>query len=288
MTGDEADILPAATSVGRLAFTVADVESLSDFYCEVVGLTELARRDDRVELGPPNGSGVLVLRESDKPERPDDAAGLFHAAFRVPNRAALSDALERVRHQWHLDGASDHLVSEALYLTDPEGNGIEIYCDRPRDEWPRPADGSGVEMDTRPLTFEELPDATGNSRVPPATDIGHVHLEVTSLPSSEAFYRTFGLNVQARYGEQATFLAAGDYHHHVGLNTWNARSAPTTGRGLAWVEFFIPDGGLEAALHRFEEHDVQVDRRGTNETLNLDADARVADPDDIELRLTDA
>lgn len=271
--------LPGGSHVGAVALDVADIDRVASFYSDVVGFDGLDHTDDEVVLGPEDGPQTLVLRSSpDTPERPDDAAGLFHVAFRVPDRAALADALGRVRSGGHLSGASDHRVSEALYLSDPEGNGVEIYCDRPREEWPRTPDG-GVAMETLPLEFDSLPDGRGEDHVPAGTDVGHVHLEVTSIPDAEAFYRALGMDLQARYGDQAAFLAAGDYHHHVGLNTWNHRTAPASGRGLAWFELVVPDReAVEDAVDRIEEYGTPVER--TN------GGTRVRDPDEIGFRLT--
>lgn len=229
--------------------------------------------------GPEYGRRLLELRAApDLPDRPADAAGLFHVAFRVPDRVALTDALERIRENWRLAGASDHKVSEALYLSDPEHNGVEVYRDRPRGEWPRTPDG-GVDMQTLPLDFDSLPDAAGGQRVPAGSDVGHVHLEVTSLPASVSFYRALGMTVRARYGSEAAFLAAGDYHHHVGLNTWNHRTAPASGRGLASFEVVLPDGdAVVAAVHRLEAHGCAVEW--------TDDVARVDDQDGVSLDLT--
>lgn len=270
--------LPAEAHVGSVQLDVADLEGMTSFYRDVVGLDRLEASDDRVVLGPGGGPGILVLEASpETPARPEDAAGLFHVAYRVPDRPALADALDRVRAGGHLSGASDHRVSEALYLSDPEDNGVEIYCDRPRDEWPRTEEG-GVAMATLPLEFDSLPDGRGEPSVPEGTSVGHVHLEVTAIPDSEAFYRALGMGVQARYGDQAAFLAAGDYHHHLGLNTWNHRTAPTTGRGLAWFQVVVPDGeAVDEAVDRLEDHGATVEATETG--------ARVEDPDGIGLHL---
>lgn len=272
--------LPADTNVGAVHLRVADLDRTTTFYRDVVGLDQLERDDDsEAVLGPEGGPGVLVLESApDTPDRPDDAAGLFHVAFRVPDRAALADALARIRDGWRLSGASDHRVSEALYLSDPEDNGVEIYCDRPREEWPRTPDGD-VDMATLRLDFDALPDGRGEERVPPGTDVGHVHLEVTSLPSAVAFYRALGMRVQARYADQAAFLAAGDYHHHVGLNTWHHRETPASGRGLGWFEVVVPDGEtLDAAVARLEDHGATVEA--------TDSGAQVDDPDEISIHLS--
>lgn len=271
--------LPATSAIGRVALRVTDLDRLVEFYRDVVGLVVHHREGDRATLG--NGEEPLLsLRvDPDAPERHRDETGLFHTAFRVPSRAALGDALERVRGRWHLTGASDHLVSEALYLADPEGNGIEIYRDRPREEWPTNPDGT-VGMETRRLDIDALGDlCTGKDTVPSETDVGHVHLEVSSLADAREFYvDALGMNVRQRYGESALFVAAGDYHHHVGLNVWNGRSEPASGRGLAWFEVVVPDReSLDGVRRRFEEREIDVSETEDGIT--------VADPDEIQLRI---
>ncbi|WP_128904202.1 VOC family protein [Halorubrum amylolyticum] len=248
------DRLPAGTRIGRVALRVADIDEMTAFYRDVVGLAVLDRGDDRATLGV-EGTPLLVLeRDPDRPERGRTDAGLFHAAFRVPSRAALGEALARVRNRWRLDGASDHLVSEALYLDDPEGNGVEIYRDRPREEWPVDDDGT-VRMATEPLDVRGVAGAAGDSdlteRAPPDTDVGHVHLEVTSLSAFEAIYvEGLGFDV-GMTGPDVRFVAAGGYHHHLGANTWRGRTTPAAGRGLSWFEVVVPDAAaLEAARER--------------------------------------
>ena len=290
--------LPASSGIGRVALRVGDLDETVAFYRDVVGL-RVRSRDESVDEGTDGDGGggstatlgtadrpLLELRtDPDAPERPETAAGLFHTAFRVPSRAALGDALERIREHWRLTGASDHLVSEALYLRDPEGNGVEIYCDRPREAWPTTDDGR-VEMTTDPLDLDSLAaESTGDESVPKGSDVGHVHLEVTSLDAARAFYAdALGLNVrQAMSG--ALFLAAGEYHHHVGCNVWNGRSSPAEGRGLAWFEVVVPAEALAAVRERFEAADVAVD--GIPDESSGDG-FTVTDPDGIELRVRPA
>lgn len=278
--------LPETARVGRVALLVADLEETVAFYRDVVGLAVLARDEATATLGA-GDNPLLELRASDAPPRPDDAAGLYHLAVRFPSQAALADALARVRdrERWRLSGASDHRVSEALYLSDPEGNSVELYRDRPRDAWPVTDDGR-VRMETLPLDLADLADLAaargGDAAAPAGTDVGHVHLEVTSIPDARAFYvDALGTRVRQEYGSSALFVAAGDYHHHVGLNTWNRRTAPAPhdGRGLSWFEVVVPDRpALAAARERFERRDVPV--------TSLSEDAfEVTDPDGIALRL---
>lgn len=272
------DPLPAATRVGRVALRANDLDRLAEFYRDVVGLAVLERDGERATLGVDEPL-LELLADPDAPDRTREETGLFHAAFRVPSREALGDALGRIRGRWHLDGASDHLVSEALYLADPEGNGIELYRDRPRERWPIGEDGR-VGMETRPLDTDAIGDlGCGRGPAPEGTTMGHVHLEVSSLPAAHAFYvDALGLGVRHEWSDAALFVAAGDYHHHVGLNTWNGRTRPAEGRGLAWFELLVPsDGALEATRKRLTAHGVEVAAEG-------DALA-VADPDGIGLRL---
>jgi catechol 2,3-dioxygenase len=260
--------LPPETRVGRVALRVADVDAVADFYREVVGLVDLLDQggDGAVVLGV-GDTPLLVLQPGATRSRPASAAGLYHTAFRVPSRAALGDTLARIRDDWQLEGASDHRVSEALYLSDPEGNGVEIYRDRPREEWPTDRDGS-VRMGTDRLDLGALAaaahdaeDPTDASRAPDGTDVGHVHLEVSSL---ERFVDwavdAVGLTVRQRV-PRAVFVAAGGYHHHVGANTWGGRSgpAPDDGRGLAWFELVVPTAvALEAVRARLAEAEASV------------------------------
>lgn len=274
--------LPADTEIGRVGLAVTDIDSLSDFYTSVIGLEVLEQTRTRVVLGPASGPPMLVLEKTDADSRPPAAAGLFHHAIRVPDRGALGAVLTRIEDQWALDGASDHGVSEALYLQDPEGNGVEVYRDRKRSEWPMDSAG-GVEMYTQPLDLEALRrDGTDDETLSTAT-IGHVHLEVTDLGDAEAFYAdTVGFGVADQWEQrgslEALFLAAGDYHHHVGLNTWGGRTEPARGRGLAWFEIVVPDSeAVEGIRTRLEEASISVTAR--------DIGFELADPDEIRIRV---
>lgn len=234
----------------RTALLVNDIDSVKQFYRDVIGLAVVREQQGQVVLGA--GDTPLLILEEDPaaPARPEASAGLFHTAFRVPSREALGDALVRIRERWQLGGASDHWVSEAIYTSDPEGNGVEIYRDLPRDEWPLNADGT-IQIGTHPLDLNRLAaDATGASTIPAGADIGHIHLEVTSLDAFEAFYiDTVGFEVQTAT-PQAYFVAAGGYHHHLGANTWQHRNEPISGRGLAWFEILLPDADSLAQLQK--------------------------------------
>ncbi|GAA0194129.1 VOC family protein [Halobaculum roseum] len=284
-TTDATDRIDPAARIGLVTLAVSDLDAVIPFYRDVVGLRVRERDDGRAVLGT-DADDLLVLDAA--PEagpRPPDAAGLFHTAFLFPSRGALGDALSRARDAGErLTGASDHRVSEALYLRDPEGNGVELYRDRPREEWPE-ADGE-VQMDTLPLDVDSLlADRAGDAddageAAPADTAVGHVHLEVTDLDAAEAFYvDAAGFDVRQRWESDALFVAAGGYHHHVGLNTWNRRTAPASGTGLVEFEVAVPDGdGLEAIRGRLVDAGVEV-HDGSDGFLAVA-------PDDVRVRFT--
>ncbi|MCL9814214.1 VOC family protein [Natranaeroarchaeum aerophilus] len=269
--------LPADTTIGRVRLRVNDLERVVEFYETVVGLESLDRSSDYATLGA--GGDVLLELDGDPDaaERPSEAAGLFHIAVRVPDEAALADALVRIEREWVLDGASDHLVSQALYLSDPGGNGVEIYCDRPKSEWSRDSAGR-VAMDTLPLERGALPDGDPDRSVPEETDIGHVHLETTDLDRARSFYvDDVGFEISAAFPGNATFLAAGDYHHHVGINGWNGRQEPVGDHcGLEYFEVVVPESVVERLA------DDLSGARWVDDALAIE------DPDGIEVRFRDA
>lgn len=271
--------LPESAHIGRVTLRVGDLDRIVEWYETVVGLAVHRLGEDRAVLGTGTEPLLTVVAAPSVPPRGGNETGLFHVAFRVPSRTALADALGRVRQQWQLDGTSDHLVSEALYLTDPEGNGVEVYCDRPRDAWPNADSDGAVGMETRPLDVESLPDRShSETAVPTGTTVGHVHLESSALAAARAFYvDDLGLRVRDRFGESALFVAAGDYHHHVGLNTWNERTEPHTGRGLGGFELVVPDHALDAVRTR-------LDASGRTHTTTGDG-IEVSDPDGIDIKV---
>jgi len=276
------------THVGPVALRVTDLDRSRDFYSDALGLQALDGGDGVARM---SADGDRALVELDARESaggapaPPRATGLFHLALLYPSRAALGRGVQRVLDAGAgLDGASDHLVSEAVYLHDPDGNGIEIYHDRPREQWPPPAPGQSVAIDTIPLDLGEIlaEAAETNGGADPGTVMGHVHLKVSDLERSIAFYRdALGLDLQAQLGPQAAFLAAGGYHHHVGINVWHSRGGgppPPGSAGLAWFVLELPSldalaetgRALRDAGHEVDEH---------NGTF------AVRDPDGIALRL---
>jgi catechol 2,3-dioxygenase len=243
-------MLPSATHIGSVHLTVADLEAQRSFYERALGLRELERDGSTVRLGPDGGPVILELTgDPDAPRRPHGTTGLYHLAVLVPGRADLGQALRRVIESgWRFTGASDHLVSEALYLNDPEGNGIEIYRDRPREEWARSDEGV-IQMATLPLDLDgvlgEIEAAEPVPALMPAgTHIGHVHLQVANLRDAETFYSgALGFEVTVRTYPGALFVSAGGYHHHIGLNTWESAGGsppPEGSTGLRSFELVLP------------------------------------------------
>jgi catechol 2,3-dioxygenase len=229
---------------------VADLSHSADFYEHVLGLPLISREQDKALLGTDAKHPALELAALHEPTPlSPHSTGLFHVAWLHPSRAALADTVQRIaRARWPIDGASDHGVSEALYLSDPDGLGIEIYADRPRETWQRPTGGHGVVMVTLPLDLDDLlaqaSDTAGDS-VAPGTSIGHVHLKVADVPRAAAFYRdVLGMEEQALL-PSAAFLSAGGYHHHIGLNSWQSRGAgrsPASVPGLREIDFELASG----------------------------------------------
>jgi catechol 2,3-dioxygenase len=227
-------------SIESVELRVRDLGATERFYAEALGLERV--RDEPLALGA-GGRPLLILRQAEAAvPAPPGSTGLFHVALRFPDRPELARALRRLATVGvPLSGASDHGVSEALYLGDPDHNGIELYRDRPTEEWPLEPDGS-VAMFTRRLdlhdVLQEAPE-DGAGPAAPGTDIGHVHLKVSDLERSVDFYRdNLGLNLRARYGREAAFLAAGAYHHHVGLNTWQSLGGGPPPQGSPGLERF--------------------------------------------------
>jgi catechol 2,3-dioxygenase len=245
------------TTVGLVALTVADLARSLAFYQDVLGFTVLRADAGQAVLGAASSPLLLLQEQPGAPPAPQRATGLYHFAILVPTRADLARSLLHLVQSGHpLDGASDHLVSEALYLSDPDEHGIEIYRDRPRDEWPR-ANGA-IRMATDPLDLRALlqeaqADARPWTGLAAGTRLGHMHLRVASIPEARAFYHgVLGFDVMVdmeRMG--ALFVSAGGYHHHLGLNRWQsggARPAPDGSAGLRYFTLHLPDAAALAPV----------------------------------------
>ena len=249
----QVESLNAPVHPGAPTLIVRDLDRVAAYYEERIGLGRIDADSDTVRLGA-GGVALLVLRKRQSAEQePPGLAGLYHTAFLVPSRAELGAWLRKaIETQLPFDGAADHLVSESLYLSDPEGNGIEVYADRPRGAWTW-AKGA-IAMSTEPLDMQGLLSTAGDEPwrgFPEGGIVGHVHLQVGALPRAEAFYAgVLGLDITTHY-TGATFYSWGGYHHHIATNIWNSRNAPprtepTT--GLADVEIVAPTPEMIAGI----------------------------------------
>jgi catechol 2,3-dioxygenase len=271
-------VLPAELSLGAVHLTVADLERSLDYYRRAIGLELLAQDEAEASLG--TGSREL-LRLVERPgARPAfGRTGLYHFALLVPRRPDLAAWLAHAaRDRVQLVGLSDHFVSEALYLSDPDGHGIEIYCDRPRSVWEGKVD---VRMTTQPLDVDDLfaelddPATAAFSGLPEGTVMGHVHLRVAEIAPTVQFYRdVLGFDLMAQLGSRAAFLAAGGYHHHIGANTWESAGAPPPDPDMAALRhatIVLPDAAARDTLVE------RVSREGI-ETHTTDSGPAVLDP----------
>ena len=236
--------LPDSSHVGGVRLQVSDLARSVTYYTQVIGLTLHSAKDGSAVLGSPDGHALVRIqtRRGVRPSR-RGALGLFHVAIRLPDREALGRFMAHLSDLHVRAGMADHSVSEALYLWDPDGLGIEVYADRPQRAW-RQRDGELV-MTTDPLDIGNLLSAGRReswSSMPSGTTIGHVHLHVGSLDLGERFYHAaLGLDKTVWTYPGALFLAAGGYHHHLGINTWSPGPPAKDGeaRLLDW-ELVLP------------------------------------------------
>lgn len=250
-------VISPDTTLGPVALVVSDLARALRFYSDTLGLETLQAQGDSVSLGAEDSAPLVVLEEKQGARpKPRHSTGLYHFAILLPSRVDLARILRRfAERRYPLQGAADHGVSEALYLGDPDGNGIEIYSDKSRDLWPW-QDGQ-LTMGTEALDVDGLLSLdNGYWHGPPReTRIGHVHLHVSDLGQAQSFYcDTLGFDLIQRYGQSALFVSAGGYHHHIGLNTWAGVGAPPPPQdavGLRHFTVHLPD---EAELERMSKH----------------------------------
>jgi catechol 2,3-dioxygenase len=268
--------------IGGVGLFVRDLELVTVFYRDVIGLTILSRDQQKARLGI---DGITLVELEHRPDTPPDdgrSAGLYHTAFLMPTRADLARwVLHVARHHVPITGASDHGVSEAFYLDDPEGNGVEVYADRPPETWLY-RDGF-VSMPTKALDIENLLDTTDRQSsfkgAPAGLRIGHIHLRVGDLKTAEAFYSgTLGLNLTRRR-DGASFMSSGGYHHHIAGNVWHSAGAGLRDlkrAGLAWFSLVAHD--LPALRERLDAAGLPI----TVTSSGIDT----ADPWGTPLRIT--
>jgi catechol 2,3-dioxygenase len=237
--------LPDSAFLSRLSLRVRDLDKMLAYYVGLLGLVETAKSGNVATLAPEGELFRLdLVHEPDAPQRAYPCPGLYHFALVVPDRRALGAIFRHLIEQREpFEGMADHLVSEALYIRDPELNGIELYRDRPKDEWPHDADGN-LRMASDPIDADGiLGETEAEDTLDAGTRFGHIHMHVSDLADAERFYEhDLGLNRMATI-PGALFYAAGDYHHHVGANTWAPNApAPEGATGMIDYTFRLADG----------------------------------------------
>jgi catechol 2,3-dioxygenase len=243
--------LPDETRPGQVRLRTSRLERALDFYERVIGLSVTAANGPVAALSTVGQARPFLVLEEDPraAPHPHRATGLYHFAIIYPGRPELARAVRRLaRHGHPIQGAADHIVSEAIYLADPDGNGVELYADRPRSQWSWR--GGQVTMATEALDMDDLlataSRAPGTLDTPPTASLGHIHLHVADLAEAERFYHGyFGLAVTQRTYPGALFMSAGGYHHHLAVNTWAGTAAPPPESvGLISYRFEVPDSKL--------------------------------------------
>lgn len=273
-----------AVYVGEVNINVTDLEKALTFYQNIIGFKVL-KKTDRTAVLTANGKTPLLTLEvpADVLPKEERTTGLYHFAILLPSRSDLAAFLKHMIQVNPRIGASDHYVSEALYLSDPDGNGIEVYRDRPASEWSW-TDGQ-VAMATEPLDAEDVLAESSKewNGLPDNTVMGHIHLHVSDLTETEEFYiNGLGFKVVTKY-PGALFTSTGDYHHHIGLNVWNgigAKAPAKNSAGLNWFTLVFPDeAGREAAVVRLQKIGAKINK-GDNNVSTVDPSGNV-----IQLRV---
>lgn len=274
------------TVIGQVKLKVTDLERSVAFYRDVVGLKLLKAENHAAEMSVDGIHPLVFLQEipGGVVTSRRSAAGLYHFAILVPDRPSLGLSLRNLIASGIHIGQADHLVSEALYIADPDNNGIEIYADRPRSEWKRDANNEYI-MAVDPIDWDGLLQEAGDRPwigLPPDTTIGHIHLHVSDLLQSKTFYcDILGFKLLAHMENSALFVAAGEYHHHLGLNVWAGTGVPlsaSNASGLAYYTVVLPDAAsVEAVRTRLEATGIAV--------IEAEDHLVVHDPSGIELHL---
>lgn len=270
--------------IQNVTLKVSNLSRSIDFYTEIIGFRVLQQEEGRVTLTADGQHALITLVEVPNAQFVRGATGLYHFALLLPSRKDLGNLIQHFIQKNVQIGAGDHDVSEALYLSDPDGNGIEMYIDRPADTWKWDSNGQ-VYMTTDPVQFQSvLREADGTwSGLPIDTVMGHIHLSVRNLQESEDFYTSLlDYAVVSRYGGQALFISTGGYHHHIGLNTWHSEGADALPKDAVGIQSYtvqLPDQDYAVNLKkRFVEQNMEI-----KEQENIFS---IIEPNGIEAKFT--
>lgn len=270
--------------IQNVTLKVSNLSRSIDFYTEIIGFRVLQQEEGRVTLTADGQHALITLVEVPNAQFVRGATGLYHFALLLPSRKDLGNLIQHFIQKNVQIGAGDHDVSEALYLSDPDGNGIEMYIDRPADTWKWDSNGQ-VYMTTDPVQFQSvLREADGTwSGLPIDTVMGHIHLSVRNLQESEDFYTSLlDYAVVSRYGGQALFISTGGYHHHIGLNTWHSEGAEALPKDAVGIQSYtvqLPDQDYAVNLKkRFVEQNMEI-----KEQENIFS---IIEPNGIEAKFT--
>lgn len=248
-------------TISQVHLRVTDRERAMSFYGGLLGFREVRKSGGDLLLSPTGlePTQIVLTIDATSPPKPAGTTGLYHIAILHAHRGALAQRVRSlIEHEYPLQGASDHGVSEAIYLADPDGNGVELYVDRPRESWPW--QNGMVAMVSEPIDINDLlatAEDGASDKIPPEARIGHIHLQVSDLKRSEEFYHgLLGFDVTQRSYPGALFLSKGGYHHHIGLNIWGTRNAspkPPGAIGLMSFSITLPGEEWESARKRLQD-----------------------------------
>ncbi|KAB3532764.1 hypothetical protein F8154_11490 [Alkaliphilus pronyensis] len=282
--------VPESTRISNVHLQVSNLESSLRFYSKLLGFKIIEINSNIVYLSATGHYPCQIIMSviDNSTERPYRTTGLYHIGIRVPNRIELATILKRLLDSnWHLCGLSNHTVSESIYLTDPDDNGVEIYADSPKKNWINNLHMSTTSLNPRSL-LDEL--SSNNSitwkDIDPQTDIGHIHLQVSNLKKTADFYQhVIGFNVTWRSSPGAIFLAAGSYHHHIALNTWSSKDAiapPTNSVGL--ISFSLEIDNLQS-LNSLNKHLLEYNYTFKSFSNNGNDGVLLHDPDGVKIQI---
>ncbi|WP_257351880.1 VOC family protein [Pseudalkalibacillus decolorationis] len=243
------------TFIGHVHLTVSDLKRSLTFYTETLGFRVLEETDNKVTLSTDNQTPLIIIEQEEKVlPKQQRTTGLYHFAILVPNRRDLGAFIRHISESGYpVQGASDHLFSEAVYLADPDGHGIEVYVDRPESEWVWK--NGELPFISDPLDIDSLLKESGDkewSGFPNKTVLGHIHLHVADLNTAKIFYNEgLGFDITVPFRHQALFVSSGRYHHHIGLNTWNGQGAPAPGENhvrMNWYSIVLPSEEVRSSI----------------------------------------